>query len=85
LNTSEYSEVAESRAPQTGRRAVGGAGLGAIIGAIAGGGKGAAIGAGIGAGAGVASTVLTKGEKLSIPPETRLQFTLRQPLVVGQN
>ncbi|HEX4996587.1 MAG TPA: hypothetical protein VFY29_00065 [Terriglobia bacterium] len=84
LNTSEYSEVAESRGPQTGRRAVGGAGLGAIIGAIAGGGRGAAVGAGIGAGAGVASTVLTKGEKLNVPPETRLQFTLRSPLVVGE-
>jgi hypothetical protein len=84
LTTSEYNEIGESRSPQTGRRAVGGAGLGAIIGAIAGGGRGAAIGAGIGAGAGVASTVLTKGEKLNIPPETRLQFTLKAPLIVGQ-
>jgi hypothetical protein len=83
LNTSEYSEVAENRGAQTGRRTVGGAGVGAIIGAIAGGGRGAAIGAGIGAGAGIASTALTKGEKLSIPPEMRLQFTLRSPLIVG--
>jgi hypothetical protein len=83
LTTSEYAEVGESRTGQTVRRAGLGAGVGAVIGAIAGGGKGAAIGAGVGAGAGTATQVLTKGEKLNIPSETRLEFTLRTPLVIA--
>ena len=83
MSTSEYSEAGESRTGQTVKRAGLGAGVGAIIGAIAGGGKGAAIGAGVGAGAGTASQVLTKGEKLDIPAETKLEFTLRSPLVIA--
>jgi hypothetical protein len=83
LTTSEYEEVAEGRGGQTARRAAGGAAIGAIIGAVAGGGKGAAIGAGVGAGGATAVQVLTKGDKLKIPSETRLEFTLRAPLVVA--
>jgi len=83
LSTSEYSEVGESRTGGTVKRAGLGAGVGAIIGAVVGGGKGAAIGAGVGAGAGTASQVLTKGEKLNIPAETKLEFTLRTPLVIA--
>ena len=83
LSTSEYAEAGESRTGQTVRRAGLGAGIGAVIGAVAGGGKGAAIGAGVGAGAGTASQVLTKGEKLNIPAETKLEFTLRAPLVIA--
>ena len=40
-------------------------------------------GAGVGGGAGTASQVLTKGEKLNIPSETKLEFTLRSPLVIA--
>jgi hypothetical protein len=83
VTTSEYTEVGEGRGSQTAKRAGGGAAVGAIIGAIAGGKKGAAIGAGVGAGGGTAVQVLTKGEKLNIPSETKLEFTLRTPLVVA--
>jgi hypothetical protein len=83
ITTSEYQEVGESRGGQTAKRAAGGAAIGAIIGAIAGGGKGAAVGAGVGAGGATAVQVLTKGEKLNIPSETKLEFTLRTPLVVA--
>jgi len=83
VTTSEYTEVGESRTGQTARRVGVGAGVGAVIGAIAGGGKGAAIGAGVGGGAGTAVQVMTKGEKLNIPAETRLEFTLRTPLVIA--
>jgi hypothetical protein len=83
MTTSEYQEVGEARGSQTAKRAGGGAALGAIIGAIAGGGKGAAIGAGVGAGGATAVQVLTKGEKLNIPSETKLEFTLRAPLVIA--
>ena len=83
VTTSEYEEVGEGRGKQTAERAAIGAGLGALIGAIAGGGKGAAIGAGVGGGAATTVQVLTKGEKLNIPSETKLEFTLRAPLVVA--
>jgi hypothetical protein len=83
VTTSEYQEVAEGRGSQTARRAAAGAGIGAIIGAIAGGGKGAAIGAGVGGGGATAVQVMTKGDKLNIPSETKLEFTLRAPLVVA--
>jgi hypothetical protein len=83
VTTSEYQEAGESRGGQTAKRATVGAGIGAIIGAVAGGGKGAAIGAGVGAGGATAVQVLTKGEKLNIPSETQLEFTLRAPLVIA--
>ena len=83
VTTSEYAEVGEGRGAQTAKRATGGAAVGAIIGAIAGGKKGAAIGAGVGAGGATAVQVMTKGEKLKIPSETKLEFTLRAPLVVA--
>jgi hypothetical protein len=83
VNTSEYDEVSESRTGQTAKRAAGGAAIGALIGAIAGGGKGAAIGAGVGGGGATAVQVMTKGEKLNIPSETKLEFTLRTPFVVA--
>jgi hypothetical protein len=83
LSTSEYEEVGESRTGQTAKRAAGGAAIGALIGAIAGGGKGAAIGAGVGGGGATAVQVMTKGEKVNVPSETRLEFTLRSPLVIA--
>jgi len=83
VTTSEYNEVGQGRGSQTAKRAALGAGIGAAIGAIAGGGKGAAIGAGVGGGGATAVQVMTKGEKLNIPSETKLEFTLRAPLVVA--
>jgi hypothetical protein len=83
ITTAEYSEVGESRTGQSVKRAGIGAAAGAAIGAIAGGGKGAAIGAGVGAGGATAVQVLTKGEKLNIPSETRLEFMLKAPLVIA--
>lgn len=78
-----YAEVeSASRTAKTGKVVGGTAALGAVIGAIAGGGKGAAIGAVSGAGAGTAVQVLTKGAKVKIPSESRLEFTLKQPLTV---
>jgi hypothetical protein len=83
LATNEYQEVAESRGGETARRVGIGAGLGAAIGAIAGGAQGAAIGAGIGGGTAGAVQVLTRGERINIPAETLLGFTLSEPLVIA--
>jgi hypothetical protein len=54
--------------------------LGAIIGGAVGGGKGAAIGAGSGAAVGTGAEVLTSGQKVKIPSETRLTFRLQNPI-----
>jgi hypothetical protein len=50
------------------------------VGAIAGGGKGAAMGAGSGAALGTGAEVLTGGQKVKIPSETRLTFRLQNPV-----
>jgi hypothetical protein len=60
----------------------GGAAVGAIVGALAGGGKGAAIGAASGGVLGGATTVLTKGQEVKIPSETRLTFRLQYPVQI---
>jgi hypothetical protein len=80
VRTEEVTRESASRTGKSGQVVGGTAALGAIIGAIAGGGKGAAIGAVSGAAAGGAVQVMTKGERVRIPSETRLTFTLQQPL-----
>lgn len=84
--TGEYEVAGEGRGGDTARKVGIGAAAGAAIGAIAGGGKGAAIGAGIGAGAGTAIQVMTRGEEVRVPSETRLEFRLRADFLarVGQ-
>ncbi len=80
---SSYAEVAsKSRGERTAKVVGGTAAVGAIIGAIAGGGKGAAIGATAGAGAGAAVQAATRGQRVQIPSESRLDFTLTGPLLV---
>jgi hypothetical protein len=76
----QHAEVsAKSRSTESAKIIGGTAVVGAIIGAIAGGGKGAAIGAASGAGAGVAIQAI-RGQRIQIPSETRLDFTLSQPM-----
>jgi hypothetical protein len=82
VTTAEVSEAGSSRGQQTATRVGAGAAIGAVIGAIAGGGGGAARGAAAGAGAGTAIQVLTKGDKVQIPSEARLVFTLQNPLTI---
>ena len=80
IDTQSITQQSGSRTGRSGKVIGGTAALGAIIGAIAGGGKGAAIGAGAGAGAGTVAEVATKGQRVRIPSETRLTFTLQQPV-----
>ncbi len=79
LLTSTYEVKGKGEGSKTAKKVVGGAGLGALIGGIAGGGKGAGIGALAGAGAGTAVAASKKGQQLSIPSETLLEFRLQQP------
>ncbi len=80
-----YQQHGASRGQRTGAAAGGGAVLGALIGAIAGGGKGAAIGAGSGAAIGAGTSVAMKGSSIKVPPETKIDFTLRQPVTINPN
>jgi BON domain len=77
-----YQAVGASRGKRTAETVGAGAVLGGLIGAIAGKGKGAAIGAGIGAAGGAGVQAATKGEQLKIPPETKIEFTLKSPFTV---
>jgi len=78
--SSDVKQTGASRGKRSAATIGGGAALGALIGAVAGGGKGAAIGAAVGGGAGTGVQVLTKGQQVKIPSETRLDFTLQQSL-----
>jgi len=80
LNTETVSRESSSRGQRTAKVAGGTAVVGAIIGAIAGGGKGAAIGAAAGGAAGAGAEVVTKGQRVKIPSETRLTFALDTPV-----
>jgi hypothetical protein len=80
LNTQTVNQESSSRTARTAKVAGGTAALGAIIGGIAGGGKGAAIGAGAGAAAGAGAEVVTAGQRVRIPSETRLTFVLDNPV-----
>jgi len=76
VNTETVTQESKSRGARTAKMAGGGALLGTIIGAAAGGGKGAAIGLGAGAAAGAGAEIVTKGQRVHIPSETRLTFVL---------
>ena len=82
VQSNPYEAVGEAQGTKTAKKAGIGAAIGAAIGAIAGGKKGAAIGAGVGAGSGVAVAVITKGEQVRVPPETRIVFSLQDPVEV---
>jgi hypothetical protein len=78
--TGNVSQASSSRGARTAKVVGGATALGAIIGALAGGGRGAAIGAASGAAVGGGAEILTKGQQVKIPSETRLNFTLQQPI-----
>ncbi len=82
LVSNRYVIEGKSSSQDTGRKVVGGAGLGAMIGAIADGGSGAWKGAVIGAGVGTAASAATEGDQVAIYSQTKIAFALEQPLVV---
>lgn len=59
-----------------------GAGTGAAIGGMAGGGSGLALGAGAGAIAGKITGGTTRGEKVKVPADTLVEFTLEHPVTL---
>jgi len=83
LATTEYTQTGSSRGKRTAETVGGGAVIGTLLGAVIGGGKGAAIGAATGAGAGGVVQGVTKGQQVRIPSETKLDFSLEQPVEVS--
>ncbi|MGH9648499.1 MAG: hypothetical protein ACRD4E_16975 [Bryobacteraceae bacterium] len=80
VSTSEVSQASGSRGARTAKTVGGGAALGAILGGIFGGGKGAAIVAASGGTLGAGAQVATHGQRVKIPSETRLSFTLQNSI-----
>jgi hypothetical protein len=77
-----YEQHGGSRGARTAETVGGGAVLGALVGGLLGRGKGAAIGSAVGAGTGAAVQVSTKGQQVKVPAETKIDFTLQDPLTV---
>jgi hypothetical protein len=82
LITDTYEIKGRGEGGNTARDVIGGTGLGALIGGLAGGGKGAGIGALAGSAGGTAVAASRKGQQLSIPSETLLEFRLEQSVTV---
>jgi hypothetical protein len=80
LLTNTYEIEGKGEGGNTAKKVIGGAGLGALIGGLAGGGKGAGIGVLAGAGAGTAVAATKKGQQISIPSESLIEFRLAQPV-----
>jgi hypothetical protein len=78
LLTSTFEMKGQGEGKKTAGKVVGGAGLCALIGGIAGGGSGALIGLGAGAAGGTVMAGSKKGQQLSIPSESVLEFQLQE-------
>lgn len=76
IDSSTVTNASSSRTLRSGKVIGGTTALGVIVGALAGGGKGAAIGAASGAAVGAGAQILTSGQRVKIPSETRLTFRL---------
>jgi hypothetical protein len=83
LSSDDYQVTGKSRGTRTAETVGIGAAIGAALGGIFGGGKGAAIGAGVGGGGGAAAEAATKGQQVHIASESKLDFTLQQPITIG--
>ena len=85
LSSTDYQQTGASEGKRTAATVGIGTAVGAALGGIFGGGKGAAICAGAGAGAGTVGAAATKGQQVQIAAETKLDFTLQQPVSVTYN
>ena len=77
-----YEQHGASRGTRTAETVGGGAVVGALLGGLLGRGKGAAIGSVVGAGTGTAVQASTHGQQIKVPAETKIDFTLKDPITV---
>ena len=83
IETDTWSRQGNARGRNTIEKGAGGAALGAIIGGLAGGGRGAAIGASAGAATGTGVNAVTKGQRITLRPESEVTFRLQSPVTVA--
>jgi hypothetical protein len=76
IDTEPFLAIAIDNRERDAAVIAGGAGVGAVIGRITGGKKGAAIGAIIGGGSGTAAVLATRGQAMTIEPETKVNFVI---------
>ena len=82
ISTDPYTVEGKNRGTNSAEKIGGGAAIGAVLGGIFGGGKGAAIGAAAGGGGGAVLQGATRGQQITIPSETVINFHLRAPFTV---
>ncbi len=80
VTSQQVTKASGSRGERSAKVIGGTAVLGTILGAVAGGGRGAAIGAASGAAVGTGAEAVTHGQRVRIPAESRLNFTLTYPV-----
>jgi len=84
IETESFRKHGQTSKREDAAKVGGGAALGAIIGAIAGGGKGAAIGTAVGGAAGAGTVAATRGKEVSIAPETRISFRVKNAVTIAE-
>ncbi len=84
IETETFEKHAQASTGETAGKVIAGTALGAAIGAIAGGGKGAGIGAAVGTAAGAGGAAATRNKTVSLPPETRIDFRLRNSITITE-
>ncbi len=82
ISTDAYTVEGKNRGTNSAEKIGGGAAVGALLGGIIGHGKGAGIGALAGGGGGTALQGFTRGQQVSIPSETPIQFRLERAITV---
>ncbi len=84
IQTALFEQEGKSSGKKDAGKVAAAAGIGAAVGAIFGGGKGAAIGAGAGGGAAGGGVLLTRGEPVVLPVETRISFRVTDPVTLTE-
>ena len=84
IQTALFEKEGQSSGKKDAGKVAAAAGIGAAVGAIFGGGKGAAIGAGAGGGAAGGGVLLTRGEPVVLPVETRISFRVTDPVTLTE-
>ncbi len=82
ISTDPYTVEGKNRGTNSAEKIGGGAAIGAVLGGILGRGRGAVIGAAAGGGGGAVVQGATRGQQVSIPSETVINFHLRAPFTV---
>ena len=84
IQTALFEKEGQSSGKKDAGKVAAAAGIGAAVGAIFGCGKGAAIGAGAGGGAAGGGVLLTRGEPVVLPVETRISFRVTDPVTLTE-